>query len=271
MSETEASYSICAFYKFVAIEDPAALKAVLLGLNGRLALKGTVIVAGEGINGTVSGTGSSIDALVVELRSDERFADLDVKLSRSVKDPFRRFKVKVKAEIVTFGHQLSDARDAGHYVRPEEWNSLISDPGVVVIDTRNDYEIGLGTFPGAIDPKTPTFRDFANFADDALEPMRDRKVAMFCTGGIRCEKATAYLRSKGFAEVYHLQGGILRYLEVVPPDESLWQGECFIFDGRVALEHGVKPGGARLCWDCGFPIARTADGSAGVCAHCEPA
>lgn len=254
--------TIAAFYKFVAIEHPAQLKIEVAALGCRLGIRGTVLVASEGINATISGSPEAIADFLTWLRSDHRFSDLTAKESNALAHPFRRLKVKVKPEIVTFGHpEVNPAAGAGNYVRPEDWNALIRDPDVVLVDTRNTYEFGIGTFPGAIDPKTQTFREFAAFADAELDTVRNKKVAMFCTGGIRCEKATAYLRARGFGEVYHLQGGVLKYLEVVPKEESLWLGECFIFDDRVALEHGGKPAGYQHCKVCGMPVRTNGSGA----------
>jgi UPF0176 protein len=245
---------VSTFYKFAVVSDPVALEADVAALCCRHGIKGTFLVAPEGINASVSGAPESVAELMTWLRLDIRFQDLESKDSFATDHPFRRLKVKVKPEIVTFGHPEIDPVAAGTHVRAEDWNALIQQPDVVVIDTRNAYEVGIGTFPGAIDPATQTFQEFAAFADRELDARRHQKIAMFCTGGIRCEKATAYLRARGFGEVYHLQGGILKYLDTVPATESLWQGACFIFDERVALEHGVRAGGHRLCGRCGAPV-----------------
>jgi UPF0176 protein len=265
------SITVSTFYKFVPIADPLAFKTEVAAFGCQQGLKGTILVAREGINATVSGTHEAITALLHWLRSDARFSDLVSNESFAAQHPFRRYKVKVKPEIVTFGHpDVDPVTNAGTYVPPEHWNALIQDPGVIVIDTRNSYEFDVGTFRGAIDPKTKTFREFSNFVGENLDPAKHHKVAMFCTGGIRCEKATAYMRAQGFRDVYHLEGGILKYLEVIPKQDSLWQGECFIFDERVALEHGVTPGGYVLCTGCGYPIHRTgsADDSVNDCPKC---
>ena len=265
------SVTVSTFYKFVTIEDTAALRSAVAAFGCARGIKGTVLIAREGINATLSGTESSIAQMLAWLRTDSRFAGLESKDSSSPTQPFRRFKVKVKSEIVTFGHpEVNPAVDAGTYVTPQDWNALIQQPGVVVVDTRNAYEVGIGTFPGALDPGTRTFSEFPEFAEGTLGSLRDRKIAMFCTGGIRCEKATAYLRANGFDEVYHLQGGILKYLEVVPQKDSLWQGECFIFDERVALDHDIKPGQHRSCSRCGLPYrgARDEGGSTAQCSNC---
>ncbi|MBR2536703.1 MAG: rhodanese-related sulfurtransferase [Hyphomicrobium sp.] len=263
--------TISAFYKFVAIDDPAGLKERLAARGCALGLRGTILIAHEGINATISGTSDAMTEFLAALRSDARFQNLVSKESLNPEHPFRRFKVKVRPEIVTFGQpDLDPAANAGTYVKPEDWNALIQDPSVVVVDTRNFYEFGIGTFEGAIDPQTATFRDFPNFVSKALDPARDRKLAMFCTGGIRCEKATAYLRSQGFEDVYHLEGGILKYLEVVPREQSLWRGECFIFDKRIALEHGVTPGDYSQCPRCGYPVRRSTEAveANDVCSSC---
>jgi UPF0176 protein len=261
------SVTVTAFYKFVAIADPPALREQLLERARGLDIKGTILLAPEGINATIAGPDAGIRAMLVHLRADPRFADLVSKESCADAVPFRRLKVKVKREIVTLRRPEADpSRRVGTYVQPEHWNALIADPDVVVIDTRNAYEVAIGTFRGALDPATRAFSEFPDFVAASLDPARHRRVAMFCTGGIRCEKASAYLLSQGFPEVYHLEGGILKYLETVPPDESLWQGECFVFDERVALEHGVKPGAYVLCKRCGFPVAA---GEGSDCTRCS--
>jgi UPF0176 protein len=248
--------TVGAFYKFVTLDDCEALRASLLDLCQRHGIKGTILLASEGINGTISGRDEDLRAVLAALRSDVRFPGLVTKESFANAHPFQRLKVKIKPEIVTFGLPEADpSKRAGTYVAPQDWNALINDPGVVVIDTRNAYEVAIGSFPGALDPKTQVFSDFQYFAKSYLDQGQHPKVAMFCTGGIRCEKASAYLLSLGFPEVYHLEGGILKYLETVPPEQSVWQGECFVFDERVALEHGVQPGTHRPCPDCGFPLS----------------
>lgn len=264
------SITVSTFYKFATIDDPDALKTEVSARACSLGIKGTILIAHEGINATISGNTAGIAALLEWLRADDRFRNMEDKQSLASAHPFRRLKVKVKPEIVTFGHpDIDPSQNAGTYVPPERWNALIQDPDVVVIDTRNAYEVGIGTFQGAIDPQTETFQDFAKFADATLNTSKHRKIAMFCTGGIRCEKATAYLRARGFSDVYHLQGGILKYLKVVPKSESLWQGACYIFDDRVALEHGVTPGNYRHCRRCGYPVYANAEAlSALPCAKC---
>lgn len=271
--DTSMRVKIAAFYKFVGIADPAALQNDLREFCVRRDVRGTILIAHEGINATVSGPHGAIDSLLDSLRADERFADLPVKFSGAIGHPFQRLKVKIKPEIVTFGvPDLRPGDATGHLVDPEDWNALISDPDIVVVDTRNDYEVEIGTFEGARNPRTRTFGEFRDYvaADLASDP--DRKIAMFCTGGIRCEKASAYLIAKGFKNVYQLSGGILNYLEHVAPEESLWRGECFVFDERVALEHGVRQGHHRLCDGCGRPI-RHGDDDKGenLCAGCNGA
>jgi UPF0176 protein len=269
------TFAVSAFYKFVAIDDCADLRASLLDVCRAHSIKGTILLAHEGINGTVAGSPEAINCLETWLRSDARFAGLESKRSQAMAAPFQRLKVKIKREIVTFGVPEADpAVNAGTYVEAKDWNALIADPDVTLIDTRNAYEVKVGTFPGSLDPGTSAFNDFPQFVSQHLDPARHRKVAMFCTGGIRCEKASAYLRLQGFAEVYHLKGGILKYLETVPRDDSLWQGECFVFDERVALAHGLEEGAHRLCEGCGHPILLAnaeAEGSAtSLCPNCQP-
>lgn len=262
--------TVAAFYKFVAIADPAGLRQHLLATGRSHALKGSILVAPEGINSTISGASERMEAFLTVLRRDPRFADLTVKFSSAPDHPFGRFKVRLKREIVTLGvPSANPAERVGIYVRPEDWNALISDPSVTVVDTRNDYEFEIGSFDRAIDPKTKAFGQFPDYVRANLDPQRHKRVAMFCTGGIRCEKATAFMLNEGFPEVYHLDGGILKYLETIPPEESLWRGECFVFDERVALEHGVKIGTRAMCPSCGRAIAKQEDGSPAPCDHCE--
>jgi UPF0176 protein len=265
--------TVCAFYKFVAVDDTVDLRSQLLNVCQQHGILGTILLAAEGINATVSGPECAIAALLDALRDDSRFADLECKHSTCDTHPFQRLKIKIKREIVSFNGKGDVPLTAtGTYVAPEAWNKLVQDPDVVVIDTRNVYEVAIGTFPGALDPKTRAFSEFPEFAKHALDPNRHLKVAMFCTGGIRCEKASAHLLELGFREVYHLQGGILKYLETVPSEDSLWQGECFVFDERVALEHGVKPGTSTRCQACGNPIRQEAEHEATetpqLCANC---
>lgn len=246
---------VAALYKFVKLPDYEALVPRLKTLCDSLDIKGTLLLAEEGINGTVSGSREAIDGLAAFLGADERFNGLSYKESFYEEQPFYRMKVKLKKEIVTMGVNGIDPQQiVGTYVKPRDWNTLISDPEVVVIDTRNSYEYEIGTFERAIDPKTETFREFPAYVAENLDPAKHKKVAMFCTGGIRCEKSTAYLKEQGFEEVYHLEGGILKYLEEVPEEESLWRGECFVFDNRVAVNHKLEKGIYDQCHGCRYPI-----------------
>ncbi len=265
---------VAAVYKFVKLPDCAALREPLLAQCDALGITGTLLLAEEGINGTIAGTRSGIDKILAYLRSDPRLADLEHKESAADQPPFYRMKVKLKKEIVTMGVPGIDPTElVGRYVKPEDWNALISDHDVLLVDTRNDYEVGVGTFKGAVDPRITTFREFPEYVKNNFDPEKQPRVAMFCTGGIRCEKASAYMLQQGFAEVYHLQGGILKYLENVPAEQSMWQGECFVFDQRVAVGQGLAPGHYELCYGCSRPITAEEKASpkyqAGVsCPHC---
>jgi len=273
MTDQAARTTVAAFYKFVDIDDPAALQRALQSFCADRDVKGTILVAHEGINATISGPGADISAVVGELRSDPRFANLGIKYSHASAHPFQRFKVKVKREIVTFGVPgLHPSALTGHLVDPKDWNALISDPDVIVIDTRNDYEFGIGTFEGARNPRTRSFGEFRDYVSAELQGAPEKRIAMFCTGGIRCEKASSYLLAQGFTDVHQLSGGILKYLEEIPADESLWRGECFVFDERVALEHGVHQGHHELCARCGSP-RRAGDEQSDdhLCADCNGA
>ncbi len=248
-----------AFYKFVELPDFADMKAPLLAVCEANGVRGLILLATEGINSTIAGPAAGVHAVLAYLRSDPRLADLQHKEAWSNKSPFYRMKVRLKREIVTMGvPDVNPGRMAGTYVKPQDWNALISDPDVVVVDTRNDYEVGIGTFAGAIDPVIKSFAQLPDWVKQhaALNPASGNKpkVAMFCTGGIRCEKSTAYLRAQGFDEVYHLEGGILKYLETVPEAQSLWQGQCFVFDERVSVGHGLVPGHHGLCRACRQPL-----------------
>ena len=258
------SYTVAALYRFATLADPDAIAADLRARCAGLGTCGTLIVAREGINGTVAGSADAITTLVAHIRSLPGCADLDVKYSTANSAPFARMKVKVKPEIVTLGvGDLDPASQAGTHLDPVEWNALIADPDTILIDTRNAYEVAIGTFEGAIDPETRAFRDFPGWFDDFAQGLRDQgrtpKIAMFCTGGIRCEKSTALVKARGFDEVYHLKGGILRYLEEMPESESRWQGDCYVFDERVAVGHGLKLGDYSTCRACGLPYPNDAE------------
>ena len=269
-----SQYIVCAMYKFVALENFESMRQPLVEKMEALGIKGTLLLAHEGINGTVSGTREGIDGLLAYLNSDARINPISYKESLHEEQPFYRTKVKLKKEIVTMGVEGIDPRHTvGSYVKPKDWNALISDPDVLVIDTRNDYEIEIGTFKHAVDPKTKTFREFPDYVKDNMDKEKHKKVAMFCTGGIRCEKSTDYLKEQGFDEVYHLEGGILQYLEDVPKEESLWEGDCFVFDNRVAVNHDLEKSQYDACYACRLPITDDDKQSdkyeAGVsCPHC---
>jgi len=251
------AYTVCAMYRFVSLPNFEALKQPLLDVMLAHDIKGTLLLASEGINGTVSGTSAAIEKLLNWRKQDERLEDIDFKLSYDEVQPFYRTKVKLKKEIVTMGVEGIDPnRVVGTYVKPKDWNALISDPDVLLVDTRNDYEVQIGTFKGAVDPKTTTFREFPKYVSENLDPQKHKKVAMFCTGGIRCEKSTAYLKEQGFEDVYHLEGGILKYLEEVDESDSLWQGDCFVFDNRVAVNHQLEKGEYDQCHACRMPITQ---------------
>lgn len=247
---------VAALYKFVRLEDFVDLQPKVKAFLADNGITGTILLAAEGINGTIAGSREGMDAALAFLRSDLRLADLEHKESYCSRMPFYRLKVKLKKEIVTLGQpDIDPTQLVGTYVQPKDWNALIQDPSVILIDTRNDYEFAIGTFQGAIDPKTTNFRDFPKYVEDNLNPEEHPKVAMFCTGGIRCEKASAYMLKKGFKEVYHLKGGILKYIEEVKPEDSLWQGECFVFDNRVSVKEGLQEGDYDQCYGCRNPIS----------------
>ena len=272
-----AAFKVAAFYKFADFSGFLRLKPDLAEFCCARGIRGTIILAEEGINGTVAGTAEAIDALMDHLNETFPFQGAELKFSQAEAMPFLRMKVRVKEEIVTLrAPEVKPSEAVGTYVAAEDWNALIGREDVVLLDTRNDYEAELGTFEGAIDPHTRSFVEFKDFVARNLDPERDRKVAMFCTGGIRCEKASAYLLSKGFEEVFHLKGGILKYLETVPEEESRWQGECFVFDERVSVTHGLAEGDATLCRGCRRPLTAAdrahPDYREGVCcAHCADA
>ena len=247
--------TVCALYKFVRLENFSALKPTLLSVMEENQVKGTLLLALEGINGTIAGSKAGIDKVLEFLNADERLVGVSYKCSYHQENPFQRTKVKLKKEIVTMGVEGIDPNlTVGTYVKPKDWNALISDPEVLLIDTRNDYEVEIGTFENAVNPNTETFREFPEYVAKNLDKTKHKKVAMFCTGGIRCEKSTAYLKEQGFEDVYHLEGGVLNYLEEVPEQETMWQGECFVFDGRVAVNHSLKRGQYDQCFACRYPI-----------------
>lgn len=260
MIEKDSPIRVTTLYRFTPIGDCEAVRIALERACDVAGVRGTLLLAHEGINGTIAGTAAAVDQVLAEIRSIPGCAGMQVKDSYAAAIPFHRMKVRIKREIVTMGQpDIDPLVGVGHYVAPEDWNDLISAPGTILIDTRNDYEVGIGTFENAIDPQTPSFRDFpawfreqrASLVDDMETP----RIAMFCTGGIRCEKATAFLKSEGIEEVFHLDGGILKYLEVVPPEQSLWRGECFVFDERVAVVHGLERGTHMLCRACRRPVS----------------
>ena len=250
---------VAALYKFAPLDDLPAKREALERQCEANGIRGTLLLAHEGINGTIAGTPEAIERIVAQIRALPGCADLDVKYSEAEAMPFHRLKVRIKREIVTMGEpDIDPLAEVGHYVAPEDWNALIADPATIVIDTRNDYEVAIGTFERAIDPHTRTFRDFPAWFRAERESLigegQQPKIAMFCTGGIRCEKATAFLKAEGLDEVYHLKGGILKYLETVPAEQSLWRGECFVFDQRVAVTHDLTAGSSELCHACMRPI-----------------
>lgn len=249
---------ISAMYHFVTLDNYRELQPVLLKLCQENKIKGTLLLAHEGINGTVAGSREGIDNLYKFLELDGRFEGKSCKESFAEKMPFYRLKIKLKKEIVTIGVKTVDPNEhVGEYIEPKDWNDVISDPNTILIDTRNDYEIGIGTFKGAVDPRTTNFREFPEYVKKELSQYKntDKKIAMYCTGGIRCEKSTAYLLDEGFDNVCHLKGGILNYFKEVPEDKSLWDGECFVFDGRVSVDHNLNPGTYEQCYACRWPVS----------------
>ncbi len=265
---------VTALYHFVRLENFHDLRQPLLDCMIKNGVKGTILLANEGINGTIAGSRKGVDAVINWIRQDKRLVGVDSKESYTDEMPFYRSKVKLKKEIVTMGIEGIDPKEVvGTYVHAEDWNELISDPDVILVDTRNDYEYNIGTFKNAINPNTETFREFPEYVKQNLDPKKHKKVAMFCTGGIRCEKSTAYMKEQGFDEVYHLKGGILKYLEQVPKDNTLWEGECFVFDNRVAVNHNLEKGQYDQCFACRYPITEAEKKSPhyekGVsCHHC---
>lgn len=267
---------IAALYAFAPLEQFEALRGPLQDLCEAQEVVGTLLLASEGVNGTIAGPRAGIDTVLGYLREQPGLEGLEAKFATAAQSPFGRMRVRLKQEIVTMGVEgIDPLREVGTYVEPEDWNALISDPEVLLIDTRNAYEVRIGTFEGAVDPGTACFRDFPQWVKENVDPAKHKKVAMFCTGGIRCEKATGLMLQEGFSEVYHLKGGILRYLETVPEASSKWEGECFVFDRRVSVDHALQPGRHVLCFGCQEPLApeelEHADYEEGVCCHrCAP-
>ena len=250
-----SKFVVCALYKFVRLEDFEDLRLPLYEVMDKNEVRGTILLANEGINGTISGSREGIDTVIDWLQNDERLKPITIKESYTDKSPFKRTKVKLKKEIVTMGVEGIDPNQSvGTYISPKDWNDLISDPEVILVDTRNEYEYEIGTFQNAVNPHTDNFKEFPKYVEENLDPNKHKKVAMFCTGGIRCEKSTAFLKEKGFKEVYHLQGGILKYLEEIPKENTMWEGECFVFDDRVAVNHDLEKGQYDQCHACRFPI-----------------
>jgi len=268
-----------AFYKFTLLDDFQDLRTPLLAVCEAHQVVGNILLAQEGVNGTIAGPALGVRAVLAWLRADARLASLEHKEAWAKKQPFYRMKVRLKREIVTMGRpDVSPTKQAGQYVKPEDWNALLADPSVVLVDTRNDYEVAIGTFRGALNPHTSSFTELPDWVEKASAPgaplAGKPKVAMFCTGGIRCEKSTALLKAQGFDDVYHLEGGILKYLETVPESQSLWEGQCFVFDERVSVGHGLMPGDYSLCRSCRYPLSESDRASPlyerGVsCAHCH--
>ncbi|MFC1777008.1 rhodanese-related sulfurtransferase [Pseudomonadota bacterium] len=253
---TDTDIKVAAFYKFVALNDIEGLQVEIRRVCAGTGLLGTILLATEGINGTIAGSADGIADLFMHLNQYPGLEGLDKKVSYCNRNPFYRLKVRLKKEIVTLGVDgIDPGQDVGEYIAPESWNDLISQPNVRLIDTRNDYEVELGTFAGAENPGTRSFRDFPAWVEEHLQADKDQPVAMFCTGGIRCEKSTAFLRKQGYKNVYHLKGGILNYLEKVPADESMWQGDCFVFDNRVSVDHDLAEGRYELCPACRMPLS----------------
>ncbi|MDY7026655.1 MAG: rhodanese-related sulfurtransferase [Pseudomonadota bacterium] len=269
-----APFVVCALYKFTPLPEFTELREPLLAQMQAYDVRGTLLLAHEGINGTIAGPQQGIDQVLNWLKQQDAFAELEYKTSLSEHLPFKRSKVKLKKEIVTMGIEgIDPLKSFGTYIEAEDWNDLISDPEVTLIDCRNDYEYQVGTFKGAINPNTDTFREFPDYIKETLDPAKNKKVAMFCTGGIRCEKSTAYLKEQGFEEVYHLKGGVLKYFEDVATDDTLWEGECFVFDDRVTVDQELQPGSYDQCHACRLPITEADKQSEkyqlGVsCPHC---
>ena len=269
------SYTIATFYKFIFLSEYTEKKQLLLKFCQDHSIKGTILLSQEGINATIAGIPEDIQATINYLKKDNYFLDLDVKYSTSSYLPFKRMKVRLKKEIVTLGMtDIDPEQQVGTYVAPENWNNILEDKEIIVIDTRNIYEIAIGTFKGAINPNTHFFREFPDYVRNYLNPNKHKKVAMFCTGGIRCEKASSYLLKKGFKEVFHLKGGVLNYLKNISKSQSLWQGECFVFDERVAVQHKLEKGNYKMCKGCGYPLLNKSDlfdcsEKNNSCPHCD--
>ena len=265
---------VAALYKFTRFADFEKYRDPILNTMLDNDVKGTLLIASEGINGTISGTRQGIDNVLDYLRSIKAIGSFTFKESYTNAQPFYRTKVKLKKEIVTMGvENIDPLQSVGRYVKPSDWNALISDPDVILIDTRNDYEVKIGTFQNAVNPNTETFREFPEYVAKELDPSKHKKVAMFCTGGIRCEKSTAFMREQGFEEVYHLEGGILKYLEEVPASDSMWEGDCFVFDNRVSVNHNLEKGSYEQCFACRMPITQDEMQSSAYikgesCPHC---
>lgn len=275
----DAPFTVAALYRFAAFAERDAIAATLKQMCADADIKGTLLVAHEGINGTIAGSRAGIAAVIDHIRTLPGCAGLEVKYSPAATPPFKRMKVRLKKEIVTMGvPEIDPVGGVGTHLASEEWNALIADPDTVIIDTRNDYEVAIGSFERAIDPHTRSFREFPGWFDEfsaTLDAANPPKIAMFCTGGIRCEKATAYVKAKGYDAVYHLDGGILKYLEEVAPENSRWEGECFVFDERVSLTHGVEQGSHKSCKACGRALSATERQSplykpGTACPHCAP-
>ncbi|PWJ83810.1 UPF0176 protein [Pseudaminobacter salicylatoxidans] len=275
MTPSRNDFRVAALYRFCRLEAFEELRAPLAAFCCSHGIKGTLLLAREGINGTVAGSDEAIAELIGWLEAVPEFTGLEVKYSHAAEMPFHRMKVRLKREIVTMGVEGIDPLEGtGAYVAAQDWNALIADPDTIIVDTRNDYEVAIGTFRGAVDPKTSSFREFPQWVEEHRDELQGRKVAMFCTGGIRCEKATAYVKSLGIEDVFHLKGGILKYLEDVPAEDSLWEGECFVFDERVAVSHGLEQGETTLCRACRHPLTpeerASPQFSEGVsCPHCH--
>ena len=250
------TYTIAALYLFIPVADPAELKQKFLQELSPLQLCGTLLIAPEGINGTLAGSELAIQELLICLNNNTGLSQKDVKFSYSEEKPFNRFKIRLKREIVTFNQpHVNPNLRVGTYIEPDEWNTLIDDPDVTVIDTRNKYETLIGTFKNAIDPKIDSFTEFSDYVRENLDPKKHKKIAMFCTGGIRCEKASSFMLAEGFESVFHLKGGILKYLEEIPKEQSRWQGDCYVFDRRMAVGHGLTTGHYSMCYCCGYPLS----------------